>query len=419
MVLDAVYGHLCRHQLHNGSGCGQRLPAANFYHPPKLLLFLNGTGDLGCRLGRRQTLVRFHGAGEYVPSDPLTAVRGSWQERQIVDRDPFLLRQDDRRSKVEFYLPLIFYLFGWLNFFMVIPRNWNAIDEQSSDQQQMMLAEPMATDIRFKIGSIFAALAYFVIIYDLRHNLHHYKPHAPGIWKSFDNFLTHTPARLFLAIIVLGIKVAYTIASAWIWEISIMKYNVEPAWPYGLGYGPSLIIIIIFNIWGYIDRNEDLELIDQRRARGRAVDAELGIVKKPAWWSKIRGDYHLTDEQRLRSLTTEIGGGQPTARHLAESVELGNMNIPRSATLNGLTAGRNSEITSAPGLGDRSRSRPRDDPFRDSSPEDQRGRRSSLMPALGREQSAVTTASNDSGTSAMTGTTLNAQPQKVRSMLDI
>jgi hypothetical protein len=316
-------------------------------------------------------------------------------------------------------LPLIFYLFGWLNFFMVIPRNWSPIDDQSSPQQQTALAEPMATDARFKAGSIFAALAYVVIIYDLRHILHNYKPHPPGIWKSFDNFLTHTPARLFFSIIVLGIKVAYTIASAWVWDVSVMKYNAQPAWPYGLGYGPSLLIIIILNVWGYIDRNEDLELIDQRRARGRVADAELGIVKKPAWWSRVRGDQYLSDEQRLRNLTTEIGGGAPTARHLAQSVELGNMGISRSATLTGVTTGGDSEITSAPGMRDRSRSRPRDDPFRDSSPEDQRGRRSSPMPALGREQSAITMASNDSGRSGMTGSTLNVPPQKVRSMLDI
>jgi hypothetical protein len=40
--------------------------------------------------------------------------RGSWQERQIYDRDPFSLPQDDRRGKTEFWLPLIFYLFAWL-----------------------------------------------------------------------------------------------------------------------------------------------------------------------------------------------------------------------------------------------------------------------------------------------------------------
>lgn len=39
---------------------------------------------------------------------------GSWQERQVVDPNPFALRQDDRRSKTEFFLPLVFYLFWWL-----------------------------------------------------------------------------------------------------------------------------------------------------------------------------------------------------------------------------------------------------------------------------------------------------------------
>lgn len=39
---------------------------------------------------------------------------GSWQERQMIDPDPFSIRQDDRRSKVELMIPLVFYLFFWL-----------------------------------------------------------------------------------------------------------------------------------------------------------------------------------------------------------------------------------------------------------------------------------------------------------------
>jgi hypothetical protein len=39
---------------------------------------------------------------------------GSWQERQMIDPNPFLLRQDDRRSKVELYLPLLFYFCFWM-----------------------------------------------------------------------------------------------------------------------------------------------------------------------------------------------------------------------------------------------------------------------------------------------------------------
>jgi hypothetical protein len=39
---------------------------------------------------------------------------GSWQERQLVDPDPFTLKQDDRRSKIEFWIPLVFYFFAWM-----------------------------------------------------------------------------------------------------------------------------------------------------------------------------------------------------------------------------------------------------------------------------------------------------------------
>jgi hypothetical protein len=39
---------------------------------------------------------------------------GSWQERQMIDPNPFQLKQDDRRAKVEFYIPLVFYFFVWV-----------------------------------------------------------------------------------------------------------------------------------------------------------------------------------------------------------------------------------------------------------------------------------------------------------------
>lgn len=39
---------------------------------------------------------------------------GSWQERQMVDPDPFILRQDDMRGRTELFLPLVFYFFWWM-----------------------------------------------------------------------------------------------------------------------------------------------------------------------------------------------------------------------------------------------------------------------------------------------------------------
>lgn len=39
---------------------------------------------------------------------------GSWQERQMIDPNPFMLPQDDRRAKFEFLIPLVFYAFAFL-----------------------------------------------------------------------------------------------------------------------------------------------------------------------------------------------------------------------------------------------------------------------------------------------------------------
>lgn len=40
--------------------------------------------------------------------------RGSFLERQLVDEDTFAFKQDDKRAKIEFYVPLVFYLFAFL-----------------------------------------------------------------------------------------------------------------------------------------------------------------------------------------------------------------------------------------------------------------------------------------------------------------
>ena len=225
---------------------------------------------------------------------------------------------------------------------------------------------------------------------------------------------------------VLAIRVAYGIASAWEWNISLMMYNGNPAWPYGAGYAPSVLILVIFNIAGYIDPNEDKALIQQRVGRGRSTDAELGITRKPAWWNKRAGDLHLGDEGRLRALTTEVGGGRATSQRIEANVELGNMNIHRDTILSspGITSGTPNSVV---GLRDRSRSRPRDDPFRDHSPagSDQ----VCLRPELGQRRSSVITDVSSAGSSltAVSGTTLTPrvsqapamQQQRIRSMLDI
>ncbi|EGE01885.1 hypothetical protein TEQG_00927 [Trichophyton equinum CBS 127.97] len=141
-------------------------------------------------------------------------------------------------------------------------------------------------------------------------------------------------ATLFLSFIIVialaGISVAFNIASSFIWQISPLKYDGNPGYLYGLGYGPPLVIVTILNIFAYLESNEDRELIRQRIQRGRANDTELGIEagrRKPAWWRRLRpdfkGDVGNSYEARLRALTTEVGGGRPTQRNIEQRVEMG------------------------------------------------------------------------------------------------
>lgn len=331
--------------------------------------------------------------------------RGSWQERQIVDSDPYGMSQDDRRSKVEFWLPLIFYLFDWLNFFMVIPRSWTPIEKQNTPEQKEFIARPAATNIRGKAGAIFAAAAWIVIVLSLLHSLKNYKARTSGFANKINAFCRDCPTKLFVTILLLGIRVAYGIASAWIWDLSIFREDVMIGWPFGLGYAPILLAIVVFEIAGFVEENEDKKLIQQRIARGRIHDAELNIVKKPSWWSRNVADRFASDNQRLRNMTTEVGGGRPTTRNITQTIEMGNMNLRQ-----------------------RSRSRPPEDPFRDESPPAGRGEGTGAQtlglsrPGVSRMQSDAASARTDLTGQTLTPQTTNVEAlpqQRIRSMLDV
>lgn len=299
---------------------------------------------------------------------------------------------------------------------MIIPRSWTKVQFQRSPWQQTHYAEPTATDGRFKAGAIFSVLSWIVIFVSLHHSLHHYrpKPASGGIMARINSFCTHCPTKLFLALIILAIRITYALAAAWVWDISLLKYDVNPGWPYGLGYGTTALLLIMFNIFGYIDENEDRLLIEQRRRHGQTADAQLGIVKKPSWWSKAHGDLHLTPEQRLRALASQGPGGgrQESSPPPGANVELGDM------------SGNPPSYYSAPGSGgqvrNRSRQRmenPAENPFRDPNTTQDDERRG-LRRADSDNTSTMTGTTERTGT---TGETLaeDYPPQRVRSMLDV
>ncbi|KAH0543289.1 hypothetical protein FGG08_002352 [Glutinoglossum americanum] len=256
---------------------------------------------------------------------------GSWNERQIVDDDPNKVPRDGVRERKEFWMPLVFYLFCFMNFFMTVPRSWTHIKLQRSLSQQEGVAKPTATDARFKAAAFLAVCAWLVICYSIQHCTRHYKPLNRGLWKNINGFFHYVPIRFFILIPLAAVHIGYAILSAFDFDVSPLKYDSNPGWIYGLGYLPTILVILVMEIWGYISRNEDLKILERRREKERKTDAELGINKKPRWW-RSQQDWLAETQQRSRNPTHEIGGGRATHMHVERGLEMGTMTAKPSVT---------------------------------------------------------------------------------------
>ena len=174
---------------------------------------------------------------------------------------------------------------------------------------------------------------------------------------------------------------------------------------YGLGYAPIILIFAVNELAGLMTDNEDRALIKQRAARGRDVDAELGLAsKKPGWWTKASGDHHLDTGARLRAMVGEIGGGQATNDGVERGIELG-------------VLGRELDERERERADEReAKQAPRQNPFRD---EEEIGREDEGRPGLGGRLDSSAAASVLSGSTAITSGSASRGPQQVRSMLDV
>lgn len=246
----------------------------------------------------------------------------SWEERKAVDADPYGLPQDDRRSRVEFYLPLVFYLFAWIDFFLTIPKSWNPVQEQNTPEDAWDVARPAATDVRNKAGAMLALCAWVVILFSLQHSVRAYK----------QGKFSACPQKVLLGAGFLGIRIGYSIAAAWSWDVSLFNQKVPVVYPYLLGYAPILAILVVYNVAGWKEENEDKYLIAERIVRGREQDAEIGIVAKPNWWSRNMASRFANDDERLKDMTTltaEAGGEKAVGENARTSMEMASMNIRR------------------------------------------------------------------------------------------
>ncbi|KAE8448717.1 hypothetical protein EG329_008932 [Mollisiaceae sp. DMI_Dod_QoI] len=255
---------------------------------------------------------------------------GSWQERQMIDPNPFSLGQDDRRAKVEFYIPLLFYFLVWMNFFMIVPRAWGPIELQRDPEQARLKAEPMATDTRFKIAAFLLFCSWIMTVFSLWHSIKHYKERNRGLLNRAIGLIRYIPKKFLLTLPLSLVMIGYEAACSFEFSISPLNLNPELGFMYGLGWAPIALLFIVYEVAGYVDPNEDRELIRQRRIRGAEIDQEIGIVKKPHWWSRLNRNNHMMSIQdQIAQNVNNVGGGQPTARNLERSIEMGNMLVSK------------------------------------------------------------------------------------------
>lgn len=246
---------------------------------------------------------------------------GSWMERQYIDPDPFALAMDDKRAQFEFWVPLFFYLWWWLDFFLVVPRNWGNIQLQRTDEQKWAVAAPSATDRRFKSAVFMLLMCWLTSVYYLRHSIKHYRERNRGVINRAIGLVRFTPYRFMLLIPLSLAVVAFQGLSAWQFQYGVFDVTGNTVSQFVGGYVPHLLIMLVQIVAGFINPNEDKELIRQRRVRGAAQDRELGITRKPAWWRRANGEVHDNETmlERITRNVREVGGGQATAKKIDET----------------------------------------------------------------------------------------------------
>lgn len=302
---------------------------------------------------------------------------------------------------------------------MVIPRPWGAIELQRSPDQIKQYAEPSATDIRFKLAAFFLFGSWLTTVASLQHSIKHYKPRNRGLFNRAFGLIRYVPLKFLFTIPLSFVMIAYEAACAFDFSISPLKVNTNLGMMYGLGWGPIAMIIVIHEIWGYFDPNEDRELIRQRRVRGAEIDQEMGITKKPSWWSRLNTDNRpMNMNDHIARNVSEIGGGRVTTRNLERSIEMGNM--PVSKRDRNKPANIEAVRMAANLLFPAHTMEETQERFTDH-PEPGRGRTASSAAAY--ENSSTTRAGtsgrSDSNHSTASAVTLGAKPQQVRSMLGV
>jgi hypothetical protein len=303
---------------------------------------------------------------------------------------------------------------------MIVPRSWSAIEKQRSPEQSRLIAQPSATDIRFKVAAFLLFGSWLTTVFSLQHSIKHYKIRNRGLFNLMVGVIRYMPAKFLLMIPLSLVMIGYEAAIAFNFSISPLNINTNLGIMYGLGWGVIAAIVVIQEISGYLNPNEDRELIRQRRVRGAEIDQEMGIQKKPHWWSRLNGpNQELNVHAQIIKNVREIGGGSATARNVERNIEMRIMSKQQdnNKPVEDLETVHRAANLQFPAHIMQEETQER---FTDR-PDSVRGR--SFLNTKDNEQSQVERHNfidrSESKSSSASGATLGAQPQQIRSMLDI
>lgn len=214
---------------------------------------------------------------------------------------------------------------------MVVPRSWTAIEKQRSLEQAIQVAKPSATDIRFKLAAFFLFGGWLTTIFSLCHSIKHNMPHRSGVLNSSSGDIFYVPTKFLLVMLLSLVMVGYGAACALEFSVSPLNLNTDVAMMYGLGWAPIALILIVYEIFGYLDPNEDRELKRQRRVRGSEINRQLGITPKPHWWRLLhRDNRELNVHDQIARNVGEISGGLATSKSLDQSIQMESMPIAKN-----------------------------------------------------------------------------------------
>ena len=204
---------------------------------------------------------------------------------------------------------------------MVVPRSWTSIEKQRDLTQTLKYAEPMATDPRFKLGALFLFIGWLTTSYSLIHSIKHYKPSTRHL---ISRLLKSMPTKFLLTLPLALITIGYEAAISFEFSISPLKLGTHLGFMYGLGWAPIALILLIYEVAGYKDPNEDRVIIRQRRIRGAEIDAEIGIAMENHWWTQSNHtqDHDMSVQAQIARNVFEVGGGTATAKNTNNSVEM-------------------------------------------------------------------------------------------------